>query len=69
MYVTFSQKNSQQRSYYNLCRARSQFPGNLPYYSKCWQLLQIKGEIHTEVCSEQGCDGNCERRKVEEERK
>lgn len=43
------------------CRARSQVCGNLPYYSKCWQLLQIKGEIHAKVSSEQCCDGNCER--------
>lgn len=32
----------------------------LPYYSKCRQLLQVKGKIHAKVCSEEGCDGDWE---------
>lgn len=31
-----------------------------PYYCKGWQLLQVEGEIHPEVCFEEGCDGHWE---------
>lgn len=44
----------------SFCITISHVPLGLPYYGKSWQLLQVKGEIHAEVGSEEGCDGDCE---------
>lgn len=42
------------------CTAIRCAPVGLPYYSKRRQLLQVKRKIHAKVCSEEGCDGDCE---------
>ena len=34
----------------------------VPNDGKRRQLLQVEGEIHAEVCAEQGCDGDCRHR-------
>lgn len=34
-----------------------------PNDGKCWQLLQIKREIHTKVCPEQSRDGYWKKKK------
>lgn len=37
----------------------SQEPAANPNDSKSWEFLQVKGEIHSEIRSEQSSDGDC----------